>query len=142
MDNSGKTVKVHYRGTLDDGEQFDSSYERDDPIEFVCMAGNVVPGFDTAVRDMEVGEKKTIHLEPDQAYGEPDPKLIQQVPLDQIPNGEDLPVGKTIQMYGPDGVPFPVFVSKIEDGMVTFDMNHPLAGTPLNFELELVSVSD
>ena len=64
MSNEGKKVKTHYKGTLDDGTQFDSSYDRGEPLEFTCMAGQMIPGFDKAVRDMEVGETKTVRLEP------------------------------------------------------------------------------
>lgn len=142
MSNEGKIVKIHYTGTLDNGEQFDSSYDRGEPIEFTCMAGDVIKGFDDAVLDMAVGDKKTIHLEPADAYGEIQKDLIQEVPLENIPNADKLPVGQSIYMQGPDGQPFPVFVSKIEDGKATFDMNHPLAGQALNFDLELVEVKD
>lgn len=140
MSNEGKKVKVHYRGTLDDGTQFDSSYDRDEPIEFVAGSGMMIKGFDDAVIDMEPGDKKTIHLEPAEAYGEVNEELIQEVPLENIPNAENLPLGETIYMHGPDGQPIPMVVAKIEDGKATFDMNHPLAGKPLNFDLELVEV--
>lgn len=142
MSNEGKLVKIHYRGTLDDGEQFDSSYDRGEPIEFVCMAGTVVPGFDKGVLDMEVGEKKTIRIEPADAYGEARPELIQKIPVDRIPNGDKLPVGETVYMQGPNGQPIPMHVVSIEDGIATFDMNHPLAGKTLTFDLELVEVKD
>ena len=137
MSNEGKIVKIHYTGTLDDGSKFDSSYDHGEPIEFTCMAGDVIPGFDNAVLDMQVGDKKTVHLEPADAYGEVREDLIQKVP-----NADQLPVGETVYMQGPDGMPFPVQVAGIENGIVTFDMNHPLAGKPLNFELELVEVKD
>ena len=142
MSNEGKIVKIHYTGALDDGTKFDSSYDRGEPIEFKCMAGSVIKGFDDAVVDMNVGETKAIHLEPAEAYGEVREELIQEVPLDQVPNADQLPVGETVYMQGPDGMPFPVQVVKVEDGKVTFDMNHPLAGKPLNFVLELVEVKD
>lgn len=142
MSNEGKIVKIQYTGTLDDGTKFDSSYDHGEPIEFKCMAGDVIKGFDDAVADMNVGDKKTIHLEPADAYGEIREDLIREVPVDQVPNADQLPVGDTVYMQGPDGMPFPVQVAKIENGMVTFDMNHPLAGKPLNFELELVEVND
>lgn len=142
MSNEGKIVKINYVGTLDDGTKFDSSYDHGQPIEFTCMAGDVIPGFDTAVLDMEVGDKKTVHLEPAEAYGEVREELIQVVPMENIPDAEHLPVGETVYMQGPDGMPFPVQVAKIENGEVTFDMNHPLAGKPLNFELELMEVKD
>ncbi len=142
MSNEGKLVKIHYRGTLDDGEVFDDSYDRGEPIEFTCMAGEVISGFDDCVVDMQVGEKKSIHLEPAQAYGEIDPDLICEVAIKKIPNGSQLPVGETIYMRDAQGQPVPVHVDKIENGIVTFDMNHPLAGKPLNFELELVEVRE
>lgn len=144
MSNEGKKVKIHYTGTTDDGEKFDSSYDRDEPIEFVCMSGQVIKGFDDAVKDMAVGDKKTIHLEPAEAYGEVNQDLIQQVPLENIPNAENLPVGETIYMHAPgsDSQLVPMRVVSIEDGVATFDMNHPLAGKPLNFDLELVEVED
>ena len=138
----GKKVKVHYTGTLDDGTKFDSSVDRGEPIEFVCMAGQMIPGFDAAVEDMAVGEKKTVHIPAAEAYGERDDAMVQKVPVDQIPNADQLPVGQTVYMMGPGGQPFPVFVQSIEDGIVTFDMNHELAGKDLNFDIELVEVED
>lgn len=140
MSNEGKAVKAHYVGTLDDGEKFDSSYDRGEPIEFTCMAGQMIPGFDQAVADMQVGEKKKVRIEPADAYGEVRAELIQDVPVENVPNAADLPVGQTVYMRGPNGQPVPVQVVKIENGLVTFDMNHPMAGKALNFEIELVEV--
>ncbi|MEG0217788.1 MAG: FKBP-type peptidyl-prolyl cis-trans isomerase [Raoultibacter sp.] len=138
MSNEGKKVKVHYVGTLDDGTQFDSSVDRGEPIEFVCMTGQMIPGFDSAVNEMAEGETKKIHLEAAEAYGEYREDLLQKIPVDQIPNGDQLPVGQRIFMTGPDGQPFPVFVKEITDGIATFDMNSEMAGKNLNFELTLV----
>ena len=140
MSNEGKKVKVHYTGTLDDGSKFDSSVDRGEPIEFTCMAGQMIPGFDTAVKDMAQGETKTVHIPAAEAYGERDDSMIQQVPIDQIPNGNELPVGQTVYMQSGDGQIFPVFVQSIEDGVATFDMNHELAGKDLNFEITLVEI--
>ncbi|MEG0324112.1 MAG: peptidylprolyl isomerase [Raoultibacter sp.] len=142
MSNEGKKVKVHYTGTLDDGTKFDSSVDRDEPIEFVCMAGQMIPGFDAAVKELAVGETKKIHIPAAEAYGEYNDELIQQIPVAQIPNGDQLPVGQTIYMQGPNGQPFPVFVKEITDGIATFDMNHELAGKDLNFEITLVEIAD
>lgn len=142
MSNEGKKVKVHYTGTLDDGTKFDSSVDRGEPIEFVCMTGQMIPGFDAAVSDMAAGETKTAHIPAAEAYGERREDMIQEVPISQIPNGDELPVGQTIYMQGPGGQPFPVFVKSIEDGIATFDMNHELAGKDLNFEITLVEVGD
>lgn len=142
MSNEGKKVKVHYRGTLDDGTQFDSSYDRDEPIEFVAGSGMMIKGFDDAVIDMEPGDKKTIHLEPAEAYGDVRPELIIDFPIDQVPNVDQLSEGTNIFLQGPAGQPIPATVTKITDEAVTVDANHDLAGKPLNFDLELVEVED
>ena len=141
MSNQGKTVKVHYTGTLDDGEKFDSSYDHGEPLEFVVGQGLVIEGFENAVREMAVGETVNIHLEPAEAYGEYDPEAIEQANVTDIPNGNMLPVGKRIIMEEEGGYAMPLIVS-IEDGVVTFDFNHPMAGKALNFELTLVEVSE
>lgn len=138
MSNAGKKVKVHYTGTLDDGTKFDSSIDRGEPLEFVCMAGQMIPGFDKAVENMNVGDKITVHLEPNEAYGERSEEAIQTIPLSNIPGAEDLPVGETVFLQGPNGQPFPAKVAAMDDTTVTFDMNHELAGKPLNFEIELL----
>ncbi|OUO87135.1 peptidylprolyl isomerase [Gordonibacter sp. An230] len=140
MSNEGKKVKVHYTGTLDDGTTFDSSVERGEPIEFTCMAGQMIPGFDAAVKDMAAGETKTVRIPAAEAYGERDESKVQKVPISQIPNGDQLPAGQTVYMMGPGGQPFPVFVKSIENGIATFDMNHELAGKALTFEITLVEV--
>ena len=142
MSNEGKKVKTHYTGTLDDGTKFDSSYDRNEPLAFTCMAGQMIPGFDKAVRDMEVGETKTVRLEPADAYGEYNPALVQKVPRANVPNAEQLPVGGTVYMRAPDGSPFPVRVAEVTDDTVSFDMNHELAGKALTFEITLVEVED
>ena len=172
MSNKGKKVKVHYVGTLDDGTVFDSSRERDKPIEFVCMTGRMIPGFDRAVDEMQVGEVRDIHLEPQDAYGMPDPKKIFRVVFDQ-----------RLYVYV-DDKPFPTRIKSAQHGKVTligekdrsvtfdyavgdkvkiiagkmgkseltivsarndkldFDTNHRLAGKALNFNIELLEVED
>lgn len=142
MGNEGKKVKVHYTGTLEDGKKFDSSHDRNEPIEFTCMQGQMIPGFDKAVAGMEVGETKTVTLPAAEAYGEYNEEMVQKVPMEQVPNSDQLPVGQTIYMHGPGGQPMPVFVRDISDGVVTFDMNHELAGKPLTFEITLVEACD
>lgn len=142
MSNKGKRVKAHYTGTLDDGTKFDSSLDRGEPIEFTCMAGMMIPGFDAAVENMAVGEKKTVRIPAKDAYGEYDERKVQKVPVEKVNGGANLPVGEKVFLRGPGGQPMPVLVAAIEDGIVTFDMNHELAGKDLTFEIELVEVAD
>lgn len=136
---SGDKVRIHYTGTLSDGSVFDSSEGRD-PLEFTLGSGQVIPGFDTGVTGMEVGEKKTIEIPCDQAYGPSNPGAIQDVPRDQIPAEIPLEVGLQLQMQSPQGQVIPVTVIKVTEEAVTLDANHALAGKDLTFALELVSI--
>lgn len=139
MIENGKTVKIHYTGTLDDGTQFDSSAGRD-PLEFQMGAGMVIPGFEQGVADMEVGEKKSIHIPAAEAYGERREDLVMQFERSQLPVGLEPEVGMGLQMQGPQGQPVPVTVTEVSEENITIDANHQLAGQNLNFELELVEV--
>lgn len=138
--NTGKTCRVHYRGTFNDGTQFDSSYDRGEPLEFVCGAGMMIPGFDAAVADMEVGQIIDVHLMPRDAYGEPDPSAIFTVQIADLPGSEALTVGQQVYLYNTQGQPFKVKVTAKDDATVTFDANHDMAGKELNFRIELVEV--
>lgn len=140
MSNEGKRVRAHYTGTYDDGTVFDSSVARGEPLEFVCMAGQMIPGFDAAVNEMVVGETKTVHIPAAEAYGERDEALVQQIPTSNIPEADKLPVGQTIYLQGPGGQPIPAKVEAVTDEFVTFDMNHEMAGKDLNFEITLVEI--
>ena len=141
MSNSGKKVKTHYRGTLDDGTQFDSSYDRGETIEFTCGAGQMIPGFDAAVVDMALGEKKSVHIPAKDAYGEYNEQAVQKIPANQVPNADQLPVGQTVYFNSPYG-PMPAKVVSVTIDEVVLDMNHELAGKDLNFDIELVEVVD
>lgn len=138
--NTGKTCRVHYKGTFNDGTQFDSSYDRGEPLEFVCGAGMMIPGFDAAVADMEVGQIIDVHLMPRDAYGEPDPSAIFTVQIADLPGSEELTVGQQVYLYNTQGQPFKVKVTAKDDATVTFDANHDMAGKELNFRIELVEV--
>ena len=138
--NVGKTCRTHYRGTFNDGTQFDSSYDRGEPLEFVCGAGMMIKGFDKAVANMKVGEKVNVHLMPSEAYGEADPRAIFRVEIAQMPGSEELTAGQRVYLQSPDGRPFPVTVAEKTDTMITFDANHEMAGKELNFLIELVEV--
>ena len=142
MSNEGKKVKVHYTGTLTDGTKFDSSLDRGEPIEFVCMAGQMIPGFDAAVKDMEQGETKTVLIPAAEAYGEYRDDLVTKVAIDRIPNADKLPVGQRIYLRDNNGNPFPVTVKAVDEQFATFDLNHELAGKDLNFEITLVEIED
>ena len=137
--NVGKTCRVHYRGTFNDGTEFDSSYDRNEPLEFICGVGQMIEGFDRAVADMEVGQEVDIHLAPSEAYGEADPDAILTVKLERLHGAENLTVGQRIHLRNQYGQPFPAQVVAIDDQSITFDANHPMAGKELNFHIELVS---
>ncbi len=136
----GQKVKVHYTGTLEDGTQFDSSAGRE-PLEFTLGEGQVIPGFEQAIEVMQVGETKTINIPADQAYGEHQPELVQQVEREQIPAEIELALGVQLQAQGPDGQVFRLTVVELDETVATLDGNHPLAGKALTFELELVEIA-
>ena len=138
--NVGKTCRTHYRGTFNDGTQFDSSYDRGEPLEFVCGAGQMIRGFDAAVADMEVGQVIDVHLMPEEAYGQPNPEAIFTLEIAQLPGSEDLTVGQQVYLSNQFGQPFPVKVTAKEEKTITFDANHEMAGKELNFRIELVEV--
>ena len=140
--NVGKTVRTHYRGTFNNGEQFDSSYDRGEPLEFVCGAGMMIPGFDAAVADMEVGQTVQVHLTPAEAYGEPDPAAFFTIEISQLPGAEELSVGEQVYLQDAYGRPIPVKVAAKDARTVTFDANHEMAGKELNFTIELVEILD
>lgn len=135
----GDTVQVHYRGTLDDGSQFDSSFGRE-PLAFTIGAGQVIEGFEAAVTGMAVGEKKTVRIPPQDAYGERRDELVVQIARAQVPEHIELKLGMGLQLQQPDGRPVSVTVAALDETHVTLDANHPLAGEALTFELELVAI--
>ena len=142
MSNEGKQVSVHYVGTLDDGTKFDSSRDRGEPLSFICMAGQMIAGFDVAVRDMQVGETITVHLEPEEAYGPRRDDMIVSVPIAQMPGAENARVGMRVVLGGPMGQPMPATVIALDSENITFDLNHEMAGKALNFEIELLEASE
>ena len=126
--------------TFNDGTQFDSSYDRGEPLEFVCGAGQMIRGFDAAVADMEVGQVVDIHLMPEEAYGMPNPDAIFTLEIAQLPGSEELEVGQGVYLTNQFGQPFPVKVTAKDEKTITFDANHEMAGKELNFKIELVEV--
>jgi len=136
---SGDTVKIHYKGKLDDGTQFDSSEDRD-PLEFELGSGQVIPGFDTAVEGMAVGESKSVRLEPEEAYGPRHDQLVQEVERSVLPDDLDPKEGMALQSQSPEGQVMQLMVTAVSETTITLDANHPLAGQALSFEIELVDI--
>ena len=138
--NVGKTCRTQYRGTFNDGTQFDAAQDRGEPREFVWGAGQMIKGFDAAVADMEVGEIVDVHLMPEEAYGMPNPDAVFTVEIAQLPGSEDLTVGQQVYLTNQMGQPFPVKVTAKTEKTITFDANHEMAGKEPNFKIELVEV--
>jgi FKBP-type peptidyl-prolyl cis-trans isomerase 2 len=136
---NGDTVRVHYHGRLTNGTTFDSSEGRD-PLEFRVGAGMVIKGFDNGVVDMKVGDKRTLNIPVDEAYGPKNPELIMEFPKENIPAELNPEVGMDLQMSNPEGQVFPVKVAAIGNEFITLDANHPLAGEALVFDIELVEI--
>lgn len=135
----GDKVKVHYHGKLDSGETFDKSEGRE-PLEFEIGSGMVIPGFDNGVTGMAVGDKKTINIPFDQAYGPRNPDMIIEMPKDRFPKDMEIEVGMPLAMSDGQGQQFQVVIVEIKDDVVILDANHPLAGQDLTFDLELVEI--
>ncbi|MBC9912126.1 FKBP-type peptidyl-prolyl cis-trans isomerase [Chitinophaga varians] len=136
---NGDTVKVHYQGRLTDGTMFDSSEGRA-PLEFKVGAHMVIKGFENGVLDMKPGDKKTIHIPVDQAYGPKNDEMIMEFPKANIPPDLNPEVGMELQMSNPEGHVFQVRVAAVGSEFITLDANHPLAGQDLVFDLELVEI--
>ena len=137
----GDTVKVHYTGTLKDGQVFDTSAERE-PLEFTLGQGQLIPGFEKAVVGMEVGDSTSVEIPTDEAYGESREDLVINVPKDQLPDEVEPKVGMQLQVNQENGQPIPVRITEIADDDLTLDANHPLAGKDLKFDIELVEIKD
>lgn len=136
---SGDKVRIHYTGKLDDGTQFDSSAGRE-PLEFDLGGGGVIPGFDSAVDGMAVGESKSVKIESEQAYGPRHEELIQDVPKSELPDDIEISVGLQLQAQSPEGQVMRFVIAAITEEVITLDGNHPLAGQTLNFDIELVEI--
>jgi len=136
---SGDTVQVHYTGRLNDGTVFDSSEGRD-PLSFTLGEGQVIPGFNDAIVDMAIGDKKTVEIPVDQAYGPSQDELVMPVPRDQFPPDITPEVGQQLQVGGPGGEVMVVTVTNVKEDIVTLDANPPLAGEDLTFDIELVAI--
>ena len=135
----GNTVRIHYKGTLTDGTEFDTSQGKD-PLEFTLGSGQVISGFDNGVDGMELHEKKTIFIPANEAYGEWRDELVINVPRSDLPSDLNPEVGMHLQMTNQNNQVIHVLVSDLKDDSITLDANHPLAGQDLTFDIELVEI--
>ena len=137
----GSKVKVHYIGTLNDGSEFDNSYKRATTIDFEVGGGQMIKGFDDALVEMEIGQKKTVNLKPEEAYGPRREEAITAVAKENFPPDFEAKEGEMVQGRTETGQPINALIIEVQDNDVILDMNHPLAGEELNFEIELVEIS-
>lgn len=135
----GDTIRVHYHGKLQNGETFDSSKGRE-PLEFTVGSGQVIKGFDEGVKGMQPGDKKTVEIPADDAYGHKDETAIFEFPIEQLPADIIPEPGLQLVMADDGGQSFPVKVLEVKNEVVVFDANHNLAGEDLIFDLELVEI--
>ena len=136
----GEKVRVHYIGTFDDGTEFDNSYKKGEMLEFVVGGGHMIIGFDRAVSQMGVGEKRTVRVEPEEGYGAYRDDFVEQVPCELMPNWQQVPIGQPIVLRAQGGQTIQVTCLKVEDGIMHLDHNHPLAGKALNFDIEVAEI--
>ena len=135
----GDTVRVHYTGSLDSGEVFDSSRERE-PIEFTLGEGMVIPGFESAIEGMAVNESKNVRIPAAEAYGERREELVFTFERKDLPETMEPAPGLMVELRGPGGQAVPARITAVDDASITLDANHPLSGNDLLFELELVEI--
>jgi len=136
----GDKIKVEYEGKLENGKVFDSSAKVGKPLEFEVGTGKIIPGFDKAVVGMKKGEEKDIKIEPNDAYGEPNPQLVKKIPKDQLPKDKEVKKGMVLGLSMPNGAQMPATVKEVSDKDITLDLNHPLAGKTLNFKIKVVDI--
>jgi peptidylprolyl isomerase len=138
---NGHYVQVHYEGTLQDGKMFDTS-RNGQPLEVKVGEGQVIKGFEEALIGMAATEKKKVTLSPDQAYGERDESLERAFARSQVPPEMDLKAGDMVSLQTAQGQQVPVQVKSVDDQQVVVDLNHPLAGETLIFDLEVMGITD
>ena len=138
---NGSRVQVHYKGTLSDGTEFDNSYNRGWPLSFQVGSGQMIGGFDNACVGMAKGQVKTVTLSPGEAYGERNPDALQPVPKEAFGPDFHFEIGAAVQGNGPRG-PFLAKIHALEEEKVVLDLNHPLAGEDLQFEIEVVGIDE
>lgn len=133
-------VGIHYTLTNNQGEVLDSSEGRE-PLKFLQGAGNIIPGLESELLGKMKGDKLTVTVQPENAYGVPRPELIQQIPVAEMNGVDNVEAGMQLQAQTPQG-PIPIMVKSVEDGIATLDANHPLAGVVLNFDVSIEEVRE
>ena len=138
----GDTVTVEYEGRFESGEVFDSSSHGDHshPLTFTAGNSEVIKGFDNAVLSMKKGEEKEITILPENAYGNPNPKLVQKLPRSKLPKGQEPKPGLLLMLRSQQGHQLPAKITAVDDEEITIDLNHPLAGKTLIFKIKLTDV--
>jgi len=138
----GSKVSIEYEGSFDDGSIFDASKNHGKPLEFEIGSKMIIPGLEKALIGMKKDEEKTIHIEADEAYGQPNPQMINKVPREQLPapEGKEIEVGMMLMAQLPNGQGMPGKITEVTDKEVTVDFNHPLAGKALNFKVKVVDI--
>jgi FKBP-type peptidyl-prolyl cis-trans isomerase 2 len=137
----GSKVKLDYTGKLEDGSVFDTSKnENAKPLEFTVGQGMVIKGFEDAVQGMKKGEIKTFSIKPEEGYGMPNPELKKPFPREKIPSDQELKPGMALMFSTPDGQQMPALITEVKEKEVILDLNHPLAGKELTFEIEILDV--
>lgn len=135
----GSKVKFNYKGTLKSGEMFDTSEGRD-PLEFEAGKGMIIPGLEKEMMGLKKGDKKKISVEANNAYGMPNTELVKEFPKGPVPEGMKLEAGAVIYLKSPEGQPFPAKIIEVKEETVILDLNHPLSGKDLVFEVEIAEV--
>ncbi len=138
----GDTIKVEYEGSLDDGTVFDASKNHGAPLEFEVGTGQVIKGFEEGVIGLKSGEEKTIIIKPAEAYGDLNPKMIQKVPRDKLPQDQEPKPGMVLLVSLPNGQQIPAKITDVDSNTVTIDLNHPLAGKTLHFKIKIVEIAE
>lgn len=136
---TGNVIQVHYTGTLGNGEVFDSSEGRD-PLQVTVGQGQLISGFENELIGMELNEKKTFTLEPEEAYGERDDEAMRRFPRKELPSELQVEEGQMLALSTPEGQQIPAKVAQVDDDAITLDLNHPLAGESLTFAIEVVNI--
>ena len=139
---AGDKVTLHYVGTLEDGTEFDSSRERNQPMEVVVGTGQLIAGFDTTLQEMTNGETKTFTIDPDNAYGPVNPDATTELPKSMFPSDFEFTEDMLIPLTGPGNRPYMSRLVEIRDEDIKVDLNHPMAGKTLTFEVEILNVEE